>query len=181
MAKILLIGSSQYRDKFIKAKERLESEGHEVRIPAFDDHPDLDDLGVCKHNRSLIEWSEEVHLIWDRRSSGTVFDFGMVFMARKPLVIEYLEEKTFAGVMQKYAKQSTMSAEMGIKKEHQGSVYCQNPKTKWVRVLVELDENHNIVINDDFAEAVFQKIVSRQSRKGYHDVEEFYNDEGDEI
>ena len=104
MSKIALIGSSQYQDKFLAIKERLEQEGHEVRIPAFDSHPEFDDLGVCEYNRDLIEWSEEVHLIWDQRSTGTIFDFGMVFMARKPLVIEYLEEKTFRGVMEKYAR-----------------------------------------------------------------------------
>lgn len=100
--KITLIGSSQYLDKFRECKKRLEDEGHTVRVPAFDSHADLDDLGVCKYNRDLIEWADEIHMIWDRRSTGTIFDFGMTFMARKPLVIEYLEPKTFEGVMQKY-------------------------------------------------------------------------------
>jgi hypothetical protein len=100
---ITIIGSSQYKDKFLEVKKRLEGESHVVRIPAFDDHKDLDDLGVCKYNRDLIEWADEIHLIWDRRSTGTIFDFGMCFMARKTLVIEYLEPKTFEGVMIKYA------------------------------------------------------------------------------
>jgi len=100
--KIVIIGSSQYRDKFETLKERLISRGNEVRIPAFDDHPELDDIGVCLYNRDAIEWADKVYLIWDRRSTGTIFDFGMVFMSRKPLVIEYLEEKTFENVMKKY-------------------------------------------------------------------------------
>ena len=104
--KITLIGSTQYKIKFEQVKGRLEAEGHEVKIPAFDSHPDLDDLGVCAHNRDLIEWADEVHVIWDQRSTGTVFDFGMVFMARKPLVIEYMETKTFRGVMEKYSNTS---------------------------------------------------------------------------
>lgn len=103
---ITLIGSTQYKDKFQQIHERLTKEGHHVRIPAFDEHKDLDDLGVCEYNRSLIEWADEVHLIWDRRSTGTIFDFGMCFMARKPLVIEYLGLKTFEGVMTKYADKS---------------------------------------------------------------------------
>jgi len=102
--KITLIGSSQYKDIFFAVKERLESQGHKVSIPAFDSHKDLDDLGVCEYNRALIEWADEVHIIWDQRSTGTVFDFGMCFMSRKPIVIEYMEEKTFRGVMEKYAK-----------------------------------------------------------------------------
>lgn len=106
---ITLIGSTQYQDKFLSVQERLEKNGHIVKIPAFDHHPELDDLGVCEHNRSLIEWADEIHLIWDRRSTGTIFDFGMCFMARKPLVIEYLEPKTFEGVMTKYANHSCIS------------------------------------------------------------------------
>ena len=100
--KITIIGSTQYKQKFIDLKASLESEGHKVRIPAFDDHPTLNELGVCLHNRELIEWADEVHLIWDQRSTGTIFDFGMCFMAQKPLVIEYLEPKTFKNVMLKY-------------------------------------------------------------------------------
>jgi len=102
--KVTIIGSTQYKEKFAEVKERLEKEGHEVRIPAFDDHKDLDDLGVCKYNRDLIKWADEIHLIWDRRSTGTIFDFGMCFMAEKKLVIEYLEPKTFEGVMRKYSE-----------------------------------------------------------------------------
>lgn len=104
--KIVLIGSTQYQDKFLRVKKRLENEGHEVKIPAFDHHPELDDLGVCKHNRDLIRWADEVRMIWDRRSTGTIFDFGMVFMAEKPFRIEYLEDKTFEGVMRKYESES---------------------------------------------------------------------------
>jgi hypothetical protein len=102
--RIVLIGSTQYQKKFLEVEMRLIKEGHEVKAPAFDSHPELDDLGVCMYNRDLIEWADEVHMIWDRRSTGTIFDFGMVFMARKPLVIEYLEPKTFEGVMTKYAE-----------------------------------------------------------------------------
>jgi hypothetical protein len=100
--KITIIGSTQYKEKFIDLKEKLENEGHEVCIPAFDDYPELDDLGICLYNREKIEWADEVRMIWDRRSTGTIFDFGMVFMARKKLVIEYLEPKTFENVMRKY-------------------------------------------------------------------------------
>jgi len=107
--KITLIGSTQYHEKFLSVKERLEAEGHEVRIPAFDHHKELDELGVCEYNRDLIEWADEIHMIWDQRSVGTIFDFGMCFMARKPLVIEYLEPKTFAGVMGKYENYSRIS------------------------------------------------------------------------
>ena len=100
--KVAIIGSSQYQQKFLEHKEKLEKEGHEVRIPAFDSHPELDDLGVCKFNREAIRWADRVDIIWDQRSLGTVLDFGMTFMAEKPVVIIYMEKKTLRGVMEKY-------------------------------------------------------------------------------
>jgi diphthamide synthase subunit DPH2 len=108
--KIVLIGSTQYRDKFTEAKERLESEGHEVLIPAFDTKPELDDLGVCEYNRDLIESADEVRVIWDNRSPGSIFDFGMVFGMRKKFKVEYIESKTFASVMKKYEAKCEQTA-----------------------------------------------------------------------
>ena len=102
--KITIIGSTQYKEKFIDLEFKLRCAGHQVRIPAFDDFPGFDELMVCEHNRDAIEWADKVYLIWDNRSQGTVFDFGMCFMARKPLVIEYIEPKTLSNVMRKYAE-----------------------------------------------------------------------------
>jgi len=101
--RIALIGSSQYMDKFIEVKSRLSTPKNEVKIPAFDDLPG-NELDILGYNRDLINWADEVHVIWDGRSTGTIFDFGMVFMAHKKLVIEYIEEKTFANAMRLYAK-----------------------------------------------------------------------------
>ncbi len=102
--KIAIIGSHQYKEKFLKHKEELESEGHEVRIPALDDHPELDEYYVCKYNRDMIRWADRIDMIWDQRSLGTVFDFGMVFMAEKLFNIVYVEPKTIKGVMEKYER-----------------------------------------------------------------------------
>ena len=105
--KIAIIGSTQYKDKFIKQQIVLELQGHEVRIPAFDDHPDLDELGVCQFNRECIQWADEIHVIWDQRSTGTIFDFGMCFALQKPIKIIYMEPKTFKGVFEKYESSLT--------------------------------------------------------------------------
>jgi len=98
-----IIGSSQYRDKFMSLKKHLEYCG-EVRIPAFDDHPEFNELQICEYNRSIIEWADVVYVIWDGRSVGTVLDFGMCFALRKPIVIEYIETKTIANVMRMYER-----------------------------------------------------------------------------
>lgn len=109
--KIVIIGSTQYYDRIILHKEYLELEGYEVLVPAFDDHPEFDELQVCEHNRDLIEEADEVHLIWDQRSSGVIFDFGMLFALRKNFKIIYLEPKTFSGVMKRYEEKSNSCTE----------------------------------------------------------------------
>lgn len=101
--KIAIIGSSQYmQEKMIPLKEKLEKEGHEVRVPALDRIPELDEIGVCNYNLEIIKWSDIVYVLWDQRSIGTIFDFGMAFALRKPIKIEYLNPKTFTGLMKKY-------------------------------------------------------------------------------
>jgi nucleoside 2-deoxyribosyltransferase len=100
--KIAMIGSTHYTELFKEHKRNMEVQGHDVKLPAFDDHLELDELGVCEYNRELIEWADEVHIVWDQRSMGTVFDFGMAFAMRKPIRVVFIEPKTFAGVMRKY-------------------------------------------------------------------------------
>jgi len=105
--KIALIGSSQYQRKFESITNRLCNLGHIVRSPAFDSHESFDELSICEYNRALIEWADEIHVIWDNRSVGTVLDFGMAFALRKKVVIEYIEPKTLENVMRKYAGKSS--------------------------------------------------------------------------
>ena len=99
---VVMIGSTQYRDKMLAHQQELENEGYKVSMPSFDDASGMDELDICKRNRMLIEESDEVHLFWDGRSVGTVLDFGMAFALRKVVKIIYLEPKTIAGVMRKY-------------------------------------------------------------------------------
>jgi len=116
--RIAIIGSSQYKDMIAGHAVRLIVQGHEVKAPAFDDFEGLDELGVCEYNRSIIEWAEEVHIFWDQRSMGTIFDFGMAFALRKPVKVVYLEKKTFAGVMKKYEELREASKSQGVNKCH---------------------------------------------------------------
>ena len=105
MKKIAVIGSTLYRDKMERLQLKYNNEGIECRLPRFDDHTG-DELSICQHNRLMIEWADEIHVFWDQRSMGTVFDFGMAFALRKKIVIEYLEEKTIGNVMRKYEQAS---------------------------------------------------------------------------
>ena len=103
--RIAIIGTTAYQDKMQAHKEKMELQGHQVDIPAFDSHPELDAFGICKYNRGLIREADEVHIFWDQRSMGTVLDFGMAFMADKPIRIIYMESKTLRGVMEEYERE----------------------------------------------------------------------------
>ena len=107
--KITIIGTTSYQSLMSAHRFKLESSGHEVSLPAFDSHPNLDGFGVCRYNRDLILNSDEVHLFWDQRSMGTVFDFGMCFALGKPVKIIYMEQKTFRGVMEKYQESTSVT------------------------------------------------------------------------
>jgi hypothetical protein len=100
--KICFLGSTSYQPQMNEMKAKLEAEGHEVKIPAFDRWVGLDEMGVCEYNRSIIEWAEMIYVWWDNRSAGFLFDFGMLFYARKAIKIIYLEKKTFGNLLQKY-------------------------------------------------------------------------------
>ena len=88
----------------LKHKKELEKMGVTVFLPAFDSRPDLDSLGICEHNKALIEKADAVHIFWDQRSMGTVFDFGMCFALGIPVKLIYMETKTFKKVMEGYVE-----------------------------------------------------------------------------
>lgn len=106
--KVTIIGSSQYIDMMLSYKRKLENQGHKVFIPAFDVNPELDELEICKCNRDLISMADEIHIIWDNRSVGTIFDFGMAFALKKKIKLVYIEKKTFENVMRLYEQECTM-------------------------------------------------------------------------
>ena len=101
--KVAIIGTTAYKDHMLEHKLQLAQLGHDAKIPAFDDLKCEDEVEICDYNKSIIEWSDEVHIFWDSRSIGTLFDFGMCFALNKPIVIKYIERKTFPNVMRQYA------------------------------------------------------------------------------
>jgi nucleoside 2-deoxyribosyltransferase len=101
--KIMLIGSHAYRNRMEEAADKLKEGGYEVLIPAFDDHPEWNEYEICMYNLSLMKEAEEVWIYWDRRSMGTVFDFGMAFALGKRVYLKYLEPKTMENVMKAYS------------------------------------------------------------------------------
>lgn len=71
--------------QYINTKEK---EGIKVYYPARDTNQD-DPVGlnICSQNRAGISNADEVHIYWNGKSTGSIFDFGMAFMAKKPIVV----------------------------------------------------------------------------------------------
>jgi len=58
----------------------LEESGHIVHLPHRDTKQDNSGLEICMENGAAIHMSDEVHVFWDKNSSGSHFDLGMAFM-----------------------------------------------------------------------------------------------------
>lgn len=106
MMRIALIGSTQYMEKMQEHANELTVEGHTFEFPALDSVAELGPIEICKYNLEMIKSADEVHIFWDQRSMGTIFDFGMVFALRKKVKIVYMEQKTLKNVMESYEKET---------------------------------------------------------------------------
>ena len=98
MKKIFCIGTTSYKHMMEAHALDMMDAGHEVRIPKLDDY-ELDELQICKRNVEDIKWADEVHVFWDQRSTGTVFDFGAAFALGKKIKLVFINQKTFLNVM----------------------------------------------------------------------------------
>ena len=85
---------------------RLESQWHKVHYPARDTNQDDPfGLNICSENRQAIRDADEIHIYWTKKSKGTLFDIGMMFMAGKPVVLinrvdlERTPHKSFQNVL----------------------------------------------------------------------------------
>jgi hypothetical protein len=66
---------------------KLESEGHHVHYPPRDTNQnDPIGLRICTQNREAIRNAEEVHVYWNGKSTGSLFDLGMAFSMGKKVV-----------------------------------------------------------------------------------------------
>lgn len=101
--KIYILGSTAYQARMQEHAFKLMSQGHEPVVPVFDsDKKGV--LSVLTANRMAMEWADEVHLIYDGRSYGSIFDFGMCFAMRKPLKVIYISPKNIVEGMKEYEK-----------------------------------------------------------------------------
>ena len=85
----------------------LEKE-YEVHWPPRDtDQDDPIGLEICNTNCKAIEEADVVHIVWDGKSTGSLFDLGMVFALGKKLIVVSLppetDHKSFQNMIRAYA------------------------------------------------------------------------------
>lgn len=98
-------------DAYKIAVKQLEDAGYEVHWPPRDTNQ-FDDTGlrICEDNRAAIEAADVVAIIWDGKSQGCLFDLGMAFVLRKPIVALELppatQGKSFQNMIDAWANRS---------------------------------------------------------------------------
>lgn len=107
--KIFIIGSSQYQKKMVDYAVKMDSKGHEVILPALDDSIFKSTLEILQANKERMQGADEVHLFYDGKSHGSIFDFGMAVALDKPLKIIYMNDKNIVNAMEEYARQSKIN------------------------------------------------------------------------
>jgi len=91
----------------------LEKAGHQVHWPSRDtDQIDSVGLRICQDNSRAIEKADEVHIWWNEKSQGSLFDLGVALAFGKKIVlvnsdaIQKTQEKSFGNVLLKITEKS---------------------------------------------------------------------------
>lgn len=90
--------------------DELERRSWKVYWPPRDTcQEDLTGLRICRDNREAIRGADAVHLIWDGKSQGVLFDLGMAFALGKKVIVialpEATEGKSFQNMVRAWAKE----------------------------------------------------------------------------
>jgi len=85
--------TEEQRQKMAQYIAEIESSGLKVYYPPRDTNQ-KDAIGwrICKDNMNAIKNSKEIHIFWDKNSSGSLFDLGMAFSMNKRLKIVNIED-----------------------------------------------------------------------------------------
>lgn len=90
---------------------KLESEGWQVHWPPRNTEQD-DPTGyrICSDNLAAIRDADVIHIVWDGKSQGSLFDAGMAFALGKKIIPiqlpELTEGKSFQNMVTEWAGQA---------------------------------------------------------------------------
>ena len=74
--------------------KELESDGWDLHWPMRDTPQDVSSIEICEANTKAISQSDIVFIIWDGKSTGSLFDLGVVFALNKELRVISAPERT---------------------------------------------------------------------------------------
>lgn len=86
--------TAEQRERIDRYVEDLEASGYEVHYPPRDVNQENDDgaIRICQEHRDAMLRCDEVHVWWDRTSTGCHFDLGMAYMLSAITLAEYGRE-----------------------------------------------------------------------------------------
>jgi len=106
--KIYIAHSLGYSERVLHYVKFLESLGHLVYFPMRDTKQEgTTPRDVLRQNLAGIIWADEVHVIWNGKSYGTIFDLGNTYALGKPIRIIHV--RTIEEEMSKLHKRSWYS------------------------------------------------------------------------
>ena len=90
-------------DKYVS--DQIKSDNFVYDPLKHTDQTDPTGFDICSENTAAIEKCDEVHIFWDKNSTGTLFDLGVAFALSKRLQIinpenvEKTSKKSFANML----------------------------------------------------------------------------------
>lgn len=91
----------------------IEADGYTVHWPPRDTNQnDSTGLRICSDNARAIEMADVVHVIWDGKSQGCLFDLGVAFALRKRVIPVELPEATEGKSFQNMVRAWSASAQV---------------------------------------------------------------------
>lgn len=96
--------TEEVRQKLEDYTVDLESKGYDVHLPHRDTNQENTSMGICDQNVAAIKWADEIHIFFNKDSTGSYFDMGAAFALDKP--IKVIENESFEVVDEngKYVK-----------------------------------------------------------------------------
>lgn len=91
--KVYIAHSLGLSDKVAYYVKFLESLGYMVYFPMRDtQQKGTNAPEVLRANMNGIIWADEVHVVWDGKSYGTLFDLGIAYALRKPIIVIHVNK-----------------------------------------------------------------------------------------
>jgi len=79
--------SAEWKDGLLRYTLALEREGHTVHLPFRDtEQQDRTGFNICTDHAEKMLAADEVHVAYDGKSEGWLFDLGMAFALGKPIM-----------------------------------------------------------------------------------------------